>query len=587
MKVKICGITHPDDAIHAARHGADYIGITLSNRSKRKVCLDTAERIAQATRQAGAEPVLLCVDETIEEILTFSKMLEIHVIQLHHSNYFNLLDHFKNFTIIYCVEVQDDGMLSPIPAARDNLIILFDSPRGGSGRSFDWMRFSLPQDMHSRPWMLAGGLHPDNIHEAIESFKPSGVDVASGVEYAASTRKDPHLIQSFIALSKKRTQFGGQFLPEILMTPIQQLTKNWNQLKTCPDFQQELEYLLTRYAGRKTPLTEIKNFAKAIHGPRIFLKREDLLHTGAHKINNALGQCLLAKYLGKTRIIAETGAGQHGVATATACAHLGLDCVIYMGAKDIERQKLNVMKMQLLGAEVHCVSQGSATLKDAINEALRDWSSHYESTHYCLGSALGPHPYPEMVRSFQSVISAEVKEQILEATGQDPSVMIACIGGGSNAIGFFHHFIDETRIQLIGVEAGGKGLSSGMHAARFSGGCPGVLHGCYTYVLQDQEGQIQKTHSISAGLDYPAVGPDHAMLFEAKRVEYTSITDEEALNALYLLSKTEGIIPALESSHALAHCIKIASTLDKDSIVIVNLSGRGDKDLPQIFENKL
>jgi tryptophan synthase beta chain len=377
--------------------------------------------------------------------------------------------------------------------------------------------------------------------------------------------------------------FGGQFLPEILMTPIQVLGKHWEALQNNPDFKEELNSLLKNYAGRPTPLTEIKNFAKAIRGPRIFLKREDLLHTGAHKINNALGQCLVAKYLGKTRIIAETGAGQHGVASATACAHLGLQCVVYMGVTDIERQKPNVEKMQLLGAQVIPVTQGSSTLKDAINEAMRDWSANYETSHYCLGSALGPSPYPEMVRAFQSIISLEVKEQIRALVHRSPDLLIACIGGGSNAIGFFHHFIPETAVKLVGVEAGGKGKLPGEHAARFSGGNPGVLHGCYTYLLQDKEGQILPTHSISAGLDYPAVGPDHATLYESGRATYETATDEEALHAFHLLTKTEGIIPALESSHALAYLIKIANALEKENVVIVNLSGRGDKDLSHVI----
>ena len=380
--------------------------------------------------------------------------------------------------------------------------------------------------------------------------------------------------------------FGGQFMPEILMSPIQTLSENWELFKNSPQFKKELDHLLKTYAGRETPLTEVKNFAKAISGPRIFLKKEDLLHTGAHKINNALGQCLLAKHLGKKRIIAETGAGQHGVATATACARLDLNCVVYMGATDIERQKNNVEKMQLLGAEVISVTQGSATLKDAINEALRDWSANYESSHYCLGSALGPAPYPDMARTFQSIISLETKEQILEEVHRLPDLLIACIGGGSNAIGFFHHFIEESKIKLVGVEAGGKGKKPGEHAARFSGGSPGVLHGCYTYLLQDEEGQILPTHSISAGLDYPAIGPDHSILFESKRVTYDSVTDDEALKAFHLLTKSEGIIPALESSHALAYLIKIAKSLDKESIVIINLSGRGDKDLYQVLKQK-
>lgn len=385
---------------------------------------------------------------------------------------------------------------------------------------------------------------------------------------------------------KHSYNFGGQFSPEILMTPIQRLKQNWEVLRESPSFRQELDDLLKYYAGRPTPITEIKNFAKAIDGPRIFLKREDLLHTGAHKINNALGQCLVAKHLGKTRIIAETGAGQHGVATASACARLGLKCAVYMGAKDMNRQRPNVDRMQLMGAEVISVEQGSATLKDAINEAFRDWSAHYESSHYCLGSALGPEPYPEMVRAFQSCISLELKEQIYDLEGRLPNQLIACVGGGSNAIGFFHHFIQHASIKLVGVEAGGQSLSPGQHAARFSGGSPGVLHGCYTYILQDDEGQILPTHSISAGLDYPAVGPDHSILFESGRAFYTSVNDNEALKACRLLAQMEGIIPALESSHALAYLIKIAPQINKDHIVVVNLSGRGDKDMRQININK-
>lgn len=379
-----------------------------------------------------------------------------------------------------------------------------------------------------------------------------------------------------------RYVFGGQFMPESLMAPIQALSQGWKQLCLQMEFREEFDTLLAHYAGRPTPITEVKNFAKAIDGPRVFLKREDLLHTGAHKINNALGQCLLAKRLGRQRIIAETGAGQHGVAAATACAYLGLECVVYMGSKDIARQKSNVDKMDLLGARVVPVDQGSATLKDAVNEALRDWSASYETTHYCLGSALGPAPYPEMVRAFQSVISLEMKAQVKKLVESLPDLLIACVGGGSNAIGFFHHFISHPEVQLIGVEAGGKGIESGQHAARLAGGRPGILHGCYTYLLQDENGQVLPTHSISAGLDYPAIGPDHAALYESGRASYVSATDEEALKAFHLLVRSEGIIPALESSHALAHLIKIAPRLGKEMIVVVNLSGRGDKDIAQI-----
>lgn len=373
--------------------------------------------------------------------------------------------------------------------------------------------------------------------------------------------------------------FGGQFVPEILMAPIQELSNSWETLKEDRGFKEEFDSILKHYAGRPTPLTEVKNFAKAIDGPRVFLKREDLLHTGAHKINNVIGQCLLAKYLGKTRVIAETGAGQHGVATATACAYFGLECEIYMGEEDIKRQRPNVDKMEVLGATVVSVTQGSASLKEAVNEALRSWAESFESTHYCLGSALGPSPYPDIVQSFQSVISFEVKAQLQEYTERSPDVLIACVGGGSNAIGFFHHFIPDERVKLIGVEAGGLGIETGKHAARFAKGRPGVFHGFYSYLLQDEEGQILNTHSISAGMNYSSVGPVHAEFYESGRASYTTATDKEALEAFSLLSRSEGIIPALESSHALACLIRMAPKLPKESIVIVNLSGRGDKDL--------
>ncbi|KTF28492.1 tryptophan synthase, beta subunit [Chlamydia pecorum] len=376
--------------------------------------------------------------------------------------------------------------------------------------------------------------------------------------------------------------FGGQFIPEILMGPIQELSNSWETLKEDRGFKEEFDSILKHYAGRPTPLTEVKNFAKAIDGPRVFLKREDLLHTGAHKINNVIGQCLLAKYLGKTRVIAETGAGQHGVATATACAYFGLECEIYMGEEDIKRQRPNVDKMEVLGATVISVTQGSASLKEAVNEALRSWAESFESTHYCLGSALGPSPYPDIVQSFQSVISFEVKAQLQEYTERSPDVLIACVGGGSNAIGFFHHFIPDERVKLIGVEAGGLGIETGKHAARFAKGRPGVFHGFYSYLLQDEEGQILNTHSISAGMNYSSVGPVHAEFYESGRASYTTATDKEALEAFSLLSRVEGIIPALESSHALACLIRMAPKLPKESIVIVNLSGRGDKDLLHI-----
>jgi len=353
------------------------------------------------------------------------------------------------------------------------------------------------------------------------------------------------------------------------------------------DFTRELEHLLHEYAGRPTPLTFAARLTEALGGAQIYLKREDLAHTGAHKINNALGQALLAKRMGKRRIVAETGAGQHGVATATVCALLGLECVVYMGTVDIERQKLNVLRMNLLGAEVRGVDAGSRTLKDAINEAIRDWVTNVRDTHYLLGSALGPHPYPRMVRDFQSVIGVEAREQILAAAGRLPDVLVACVGGGSNAIGLFHPFLQDADVALIGVEAGGAGIASGRHAARFADpavGRVGVLHGAQTYVLQDADGQIALTHSVSAGLDYAAVGPEHAWMRDVGRAEYVYATDREALDALQTLSRLEGIIPALESAHAIAEAIKRAPTMSPEQIMIVNVSGRGDKDMHTVAQ---
>jgi tryptophan synthase beta subunit len=380
-------------------------------------------------------------------------------------------------------------------------------------------------------------------------------------------------------------RFGGRYMPEILMAPVYELEQAFAEIKNDPAFNQTFIDQLQEYAGRPTPLTKVPRFAEAIGGPEIYLKREDLLHTGAHKINNALGQCLLAKKLGKHRIIAETGAGQHGVAVATACARLGLDCVVYMGAIDAKRQAPNVARMNLLGAKVVAVKNGSQTLKDAVNEALRDWSESFELSHYCLGSALGPSPYPEMVAHFHAIIGREAKEQCLKQIGSLPDMVIACVGGGSNAIGIFSAFIDD-KVKLIGVEAGGSGDHLGEHAARLLHPSLGVFHGCYSYLLQDDEGQVATTHSIAAGLDYPMIGPAHAWLYETKRAQYVAVSDDQAVAALKLLTKTEGIIPALESSHALAYVSEIAKTLDKQTKIVVNLSGRGDKDLPQLFDLK-
>ena len=373
--------------------------------------------------------------------------------------------------------------------------------------------------------------------------------------------------------------YGGRYVPETLVAALVELEHEYEKVKADAAFQAELADLLHNYCGRPTPLYFAKRLSEELGGAKIYFKREDLLHTGAHKINNALGQALLARRMGKQRIIAETGAGQHGVATATVCALLGLECVIYMGEVDMARQELNVLRMRLLGAEVRGVSSGSKTLKDAISEAMRDWVTNVRSTFYILGSALGAHPYPTIVRDFQRVISLEIKEQILEKEGRLPNVVIACVGGGSNAIGAFYEFIPERQVRLIGVEAGGRGSELGEHAARFKGGEPGVLQGTYSYVLQDQNGQIALTHSVSAGLDYASIGPEHAMLHDSGRAEYTAQDDAAALDAVVKLSRTEGILPALESAHAVAEALRVAPTLSPRDILVVNLSGRGDKDM--------
>lgn len=374
-------------------------------------------------------------------------------------------------------------------------------------------------------------------------------------------------------------QYGGRFVPEALIPALDQLAAAFESAKADPEFQAELDHLHKTYTGRPSIITEAKRFAEYCGGAKILLKREDLNHTGSHKINNVLGQALLTKRMGKPRIIAETGAGQHGVASATAAALLGLECVVYMGEEDTKRQSLNVARMKLLGAEVVPVTSGSKTLKDAINEAMRDWVTNVETTHYLLGTVAGPHPFPEMVRDFHKIIGEEARAQVLELTGRLPDAVLACVGGGSNAIGIFHRFISDPSVRLIGLEAGGEGIETGRHASTITGGSVGVLHGTRTYVLQDANGQTIESHSISAGLDYPGVGPEHAILNDTKRAEYRSITDAEAMEAFSILSKNEGVIPAIETAHALAGAMKVGKELGPDAILLINLSGRGDKDV--------
>ena len=378
--------------------------------------------------------------------------------------------------------------------------------------------------------------------------------------------------------------FGGKFIPETLMAAVSELDNAYRTAQSDPQFQERLGHLLNTYAGRPTSLYFAENLTRACGGAKIYLKREDLAHTGAHKINNALGQALLAQHMGKKRIIAETGAGQHGVASATACAMLGIECIVYMGSEDIKRQSLNVFRMKLLKADVIPVESGTQTLKDAINEAIRDWVTNVETTHYLIGSVVGPHPYPEMVRDFQTVIGREARAQLLKIEGRLPDYVLACVGGGSNSIGMFHPFVPDEEVRLVGLEAGGEGIATGKHSATLSAGRPGVLHGAMSYLLQDEHGQVQETHSISAGLDYPGVGPEHSYLKDTGRAEYRDVNDANALEAFHLLCHTEGIIPALESSHAVYGAVELAKTLSPDQIVLVCLSGRGDKDIGIVAE---
>lgn len=570
MLIKICGITTPEMAKKVAASGVDYIGLLFTSHSPRQIDLATAKEICAAVKDYSTQVVGVFFDETPEQITAIDAALNLDVIQLHGDLPRSGVTKFAHKPIIYVADGKD--LPESLNPAKD--FLLYEKTE--------------PQTANRFRFFIAGGVDKNNVGELITKYKPHGVDLSSGVEITRGV-KDFHKIREFLTVVKPTYYgaFGGMYVPELLIDPINDLIKAYKNIALSAEFHAEFTDLLNNYVGRPTALTEVKNFAAAIGLETVFLKREDLTHTGAHKINNALGQCLLAKKMGKTRIIAETGAGQHGVATATACAMLGIECVVYMGSVDVARQSPNVAKMRLLGATVISVTDGSATLKDAVNEALRDWAHSYDNTHYCLGTALGPYPFPQICAQFQSVIGKEAKAQFIEQTGGVPDIVIACVGGGSNAIGIFQGFLDDERIKLIGVEAGGNGDKVGENAARFQSGRLGVLHGNKTYVLQTTDGQIADTHSISAGLDYAAVGPQHSDLFAIERATYDVCSDSEALAAFQLLTRSEGIIPALESSHALGYLMRVAATLTKDTKILINLSGRGDKDLPQLLEKGL
>lgn len=586
-QVKICGITDPKIAKTIAMKGVNYIGIIFHEESKRKVDIALGKAIADSAKGGGAIPVAVFGEHSGIMMQEICNATGISVVQLHGK--LSQAEHHtltKDIQKIFVFKVDQKGNINDNIDERIQMMdpeqdsVLFDNLEKNSIPIL--LTPKIIRIARKYKTFIAGGINKSNIRSLIDQCQPYAIDLCSGVENSRGEKK-LEMINEILNETARYGRYGGRYMPESLMAPLTQLASEFHHIKNDPQFQNEFNSLLKEYGGRPTPLTEVKRFQLFAKGPRIFLKREDLLHTGAHKINNALGQCLLAKKMGKVRVIAETGAGQHGVATATACARLGLECIVYMVAIDLIRQAPNVDKMRLLGANVIAVEDGSKTLKEAVNAALRDYASSFQNTHYCLGSALGPHPYPEMVAYFQSVIGQETQEQCHTIFGKSPDLIIACIGGGSNAIGIFSAFLKQD-VQLVGVEAGGTGLQ---HAARFQGGSPGILHGCMSYLLQDENGQVQNTHSISAGLDYPMIGPQHAHLYETKRVKYNLCTDDEALHAFKILSQTEGIIPALESAHALAYYLREAPKMHPDSIVIVNLSGRGDKDITQLARREL
>ena len=583
--VKICGVTSLADAELALEAGADAIGLNFVPGTPRAL-EPAAGRAISAAIAGRAVRVGVFRDAPRETVERVALEVGLDVVQLHGSE---PPEYAAALPFPVLKVIPGDANAASAAARYPGAEILLDSPTGGgSGQGWDFS-CALPLVASGRRVWIAGGLGPENVADVIAKASPYGVDASSSLE-SAPRAKDPARVRAFIAAARAATperarpdqggyfgRFGGRFVPETLVPAVEELAQAWEALRTDPAFWRELADERRTYVGRPTPLYFAARASEAL-GVRVYLKREDLAHTGAHKINNAIGQALIARRMGKPRVIAETGAGQHGVATATACARYGLACEVYMGEEDTRRQALNVFRMELLGAKVHPVTSGSRTLKDAMNEALRDWSANVRHTYYLIGSAAGPHPYPMLVRDLQAVIGEEARAQILEAEGRLPDELIACVGGGSNALGLFAPFYDDTSVRMVGVEAGGLGIHSGKQGASISTGSPGALHGSFSYVLQDDEGQIFEAHSISAGLDYPGVGPEHSYFKDSGRAEYVPATDAEALDAFVWLSRTEGIIPAFESSHAIAELRRRAPGLRRGSVIVVCLSGRGDKD---------
>ena len=594
-KIKICGLMRPEDADILNELMPDYAGFVFAQGRRRCISIETAAEIKKHL-DPRIKTVGVFVSEKPRQILEIAETGVIDLIQLHGDYDFAQMSYIRTHTRLeviraFAVDAQTNMSMLIAPVH----YVLLDSGKGGTGESFDHEKLKEVR----YPYFLAGGLTPENVGEAVRKHYPFAVDVSSGVETDGA--KDPEKIRRFIENVRaaqlrdpvygKETEkmsngrfgvHGGQYIPETLMNAVIELEDAYNRYKDDPEFVRELDTLFNDYAGRPSRLYYAEKLTKTLGGAKIYLKREDLNHTGAHKINNVLGQALLAKKMGKTRLIAETGAGQHGVATATAAALMGMECVVFMGEEDTKRQALNVYRMKLLGSEVIPVTSGTATLKDAVSEAMREWTSRIADTHYCLGSVMGPHPFPTIVRDFQSVISKEIKSQILEKEGRLPDAVIACVGGGSNAIGSFYHFIGDSGVKLIGCEAAGRGIDTFETAATINTGRLGIFHGMKSYFCQDEYGQIAPVYSISAGLDYPGIGPEHAYLHDTGRAEYVPITDDEAVNAFEFLAKTEGIIPAIESAHAVAHAMKIAPEMGRDKIIVITISGRGDKDCAAI-----
>ena len=585
IKIKICGIKNEKEVQILNQILPDYCGFIFHvEKSSRSISLATARKLKEKLKkQIGIIGVF--VDESIESILAIKEELQLAMIQLHgreDDRYIQTLKEKSGIPIIKAFSINKKEDVERAKNSKADYVLL-DQGEGGSGKPFPW---ELVKTME-RDYFLAGGIGVENVQEALGQLNPFVIDFNSRLE--TNGEKDEKKIKKAVDIVRRENMrkgrfgiHGGQYIPEKLMNAIKELETAFEYYKDDEEFQKDFTTLLNEYAGRPSRLYYAKKMSKLLGGAKIYLKREDLNHTGAHKINNVLGQVLLAKKMGKTRVIAETGAGQHGVATATAAALMGMECEIYMGEEDIIRQALNVYKMRLLGAKVHSVTSGTGTLKDAVSETMREWTNRIEDTHYVLGSCMGPHPFPMIVRDFQAIISKEIKEQLLEIEGKLPDAVLACVGGGSNAIGAFYHFIEEEGVKLIGCEAAGRGVNTKETAATIATGTLGIFHGMKSYFCQDEYGQIAPVYSISAGLDYPGIGPEHAYLYDIGRAEYVAITDEEAVEAFEYLAKVEGIIPAVESAHAVAYAKKLAPTMIKDQIIVINISGRGDKDCAAI-----